>query len=79
MHGYGHYFGFGGSFMWIFIIILVVVVIYVIARNSGSNILNTKSHQEHKEDAMEILKRRLAKGEISEEEFEEKKKILKNH
>ena len=79
MHGYGHYFGFGGSFMWILIIILVVVVIYVLARNSGSDLFNTKSKNEHKEDAMEILKRRLAKGEISEEEFEEKKKILKNN
>ncbi len=76
---HGPYFGFGGSFMWILIIILIVVIIYVIARNSGLNILNTKNNQKHKEDAMEILKRRLAKGEISEEEFEEKKKILKNH
>ena len=41
------------------------------------NIIPYRPKTELEEDAMDILKRRFARGEIEREEFEERKKILK--
>jgi putative membrane protein len=66
--GYGFMNGsFGMVMMLAFVVLTVIAIIYFVKRtgnNSGSN-------------AMEELKMRFARGEISEEEFLKKKNILK--
>jgi len=69
MNGWGG--GFGGIFMILFWVLIIVGIIYLVKIVVGGT--NTG---EKKEDALEILKKRYARGEISREEFEEKKKDL---
>lgn len=63
-----------GWFWWIFMVvfwILVILGIVYLVRLA----IGTKG-EGREETAIEILKKRYAKGEISKEEFEEKKKEL---
>ncbi len=57
-----------GLVLWILIIIGIVLLIKYLWEHGGAK-------AEH-ESALEVLKTRYAKGEISKEEFEEKKKDL---
>ena len=67
MGGYGW-----GWFMPIFMILFWGLVIWgIVALVRGAS-----SSSEHKDSALEVLKRRYAKGEINKEEFEQKKKDL---
>lgn len=60
----------GGFFMWIFNIIILGVVIYLAVR-----LLRHGSISGEKNDSpVEILKKRLASGEITKDEFENLKK-----
>lgn len=62
----------GMMFMWIFWIALIILVIYLATR-----ILNDRSGKfSTDESALDILKKELAKGNITEEEFDRKKKLL---
>ncbi len=63
----------GMMFGWVFWILLLVIIIWVVFKllNKNMNTPNTKS-----ESAMDILKRRYAKGEITKEEFEQMKRDL---
>jgi putative membrane protein len=74
MMNWGH--GFGWVFplvMFIFFITFVVGIVFLIRWIVlSTKITGTKSD----ESALEILKKRYAKGEISKEEFEEKKKDI---
>lgn len=65
--------GWGGGFMMIFWVVLTVAVIYWIIRAANHNVNQPASVPE---SALEILKKRYARGEISKEEFEERKKDL---
>ena len=65
----GHGF-FGGGFMWIFWILAIVVIIALFRGVSGSGTSATS------ESPMEILRKRYANGEISDEEFEHLRKEL---
>ncbi len=69
MHNYnGNFFGMhGGS--WIFWILIAVVVYYFLINNRAKN--------PNVDTPMEILKKRLAAGEITKEEFEKLKETLK--
>ncbi len=74
MDGYGYGYGMmGGSYwilwliFWILVIIGLVLLIKYLWEGGGTK---------RADSAIEILKRRYASGEISKEEFEEKKKDL---
>lgn len=70
MDGYGMSSGMWilGAIFWILILVGLVLLIKYLWEGSG-----VKGAQE---SALEILKKRYAKGEINKEEFEEKKKDL---
>jgi putative membrane protein len=67
----GMFFG-GGILMWLFWIVLLVVLVYVL-----KDIFSAGNKSSSPDDAMEILKRRFARGEIDEAEFERRKQQLK--
>ena len=62
---------FGGGFMWILWLILIVIIVYVV-----KDFLPNDSKKSSEDDAMEILRQRFARGEIDEQEFEQRKKEL---
>ncbi|MES2577844.1 MAG: SHOCT domain-containing protein [Bacteroidota bacterium] len=67
----GHHFGGMHFFWWIF---WIIILIWVFA--SPYNFLGQRTK---KETSLDILKKRFAKGEITKEEFEEKKKFLEEN
>ena len=68
---WGNHWMFGG-FMWLFWVAVIVGLVFLIRW-----IVQQKpAGQKPEEDALEILKKRYAKGEIGREEFEQKKKDL---
>lgn len=66
-----HGFGFGHGFMWLIWIVIIVAIVFLIRAGGGSI-----GASADRETAMEILNKRLARGEISEEEFKQKKKLM---
>jgi putative membrane protein len=70
MDGYGMGYGIGiiGLIFWILVIIGLVLLIKYLWESGGA--------KREQESALEILKKRYARGEISKEEFEEKKKDM---
>ncbi len=67
-------FGFGGILSLIIVVLLVWFLIRAFNRGEGSEFLSKKE----KKDPLEILRERYAKGEIDDEEFEKRKKMLKD-
>ncbi|MDZ7692373.1 MAG: SHOCT domain-containing protein [Balneolaceae bacterium] len=59
---------------WIWWLIIIATILLVIF-----NIIPYRPKTELEEDAINILKKRFARGEIEREEFEERKKILENN
>jgi putative membrane protein len=70
MFGYDHM-GYGGLWMIIFWILVVIGIVFLI-----KFAVDRTSSQSGGASAMDVLKRRYASGEISKEEYEEKKKEL---
>lgn len=62
---------FGGGYMWILWLILLVVVVYVL-----KDLVVGNSGRSSEDDALEILRQRYARGEIDEQEFEQRKQEL---
>jgi putative membrane protein len=62
----------GGWLMMIFLWVLIIVGIVIVTKWFA----NQTSHSTHEDTAMEILKKRYARGEISKEEYEQMKKDL---
>ena len=76
---YGHHmnmggFGFfgGGIFMLLFWFLVIFGIVYLVKYTVDSG----KREEKGRDRAVEILKERYAKGEITKEEFEQKKKEL---
>jgi len=65
--------GFGGGFMWIFWIVLIVFIIWGI---KAFNANTSNSNNSGMDSPLEILKKRFARGEIDELEFNRKRKEL---
>ena len=68
----GHGFGFGGGFMWLFWILLIVVIVWAVRAMSSAD----RNRRGSAKSPLEILQERFARGEIDEEEFERKRKLL---
>ena len=61
---------FGGGFMWIFWILLIIIIAWLI---------NSVNNRGIKEDSpLDLLKKRFARGDIDEQEYESKLKELDN-
>lgn len=65
------WFGYGAVVMWILIPIAIAVVIYLVVQNTLKSNAGSSG-----ESALDILKKRYAKGEISKDEFERMKSEL---
>ena len=63
--------GYGGFFMWLIFLVLIGFVVYFVVR--GEKRMKRNSSEE---TALDILKKRYAKGEITRQEYEEMKKDL---
>jgi putative membrane protein len=70
-YGWGMGFGFGAIAMIIFWVLLILGIVYLIKMVAGSSKKEGKQ-----ETAIDILKMRYAKGEISKEEYEKIKDDL---
>ena len=70
----GHMFGFGGGFMWIVWILLIVAIVWAVKAVWGSG----NNPPEKRKSALDILKERYARGEIDQQEFEQKRKELED-
>lgn len=72
-YGWGLGFGFGWIFLLFFWLLLILGVVYLIKLIGGST-----RRGEREKTALDILKKRYAKGEVSREEFEKIKEDLTN-
>ncbi len=71
MSGYGMFFG---MFFWILLSAGVIALVLWAVQKTGNT--NNAASVPPQETAMDILKKRFARGEIDKDEYEEKKKIL---
>ncbi len=75
MYGYGMGWGWFGPFLMIAFWVLVILgIVYLVKTIAGGRI----SSSAKEETAIDILKKRYAKGEIDAEEFARKKKDLES-
>ncbi len=78
-YGYGHSFGTFGIFGGIFMIVIWGIIIWgIVVAVQWLTKSGTHESGERTNKAIAILEERYAKGEVSQEEFAEKKKDLKN-
>ena len=68
--------GFGMGFGWIFLIIIIGVIIWAVVTMSNRNQSSGRTTPAD-ESAEDVLKKRYARGEITEEEYEEMKQNLR--
>lgn len=71
MHYYNNYYWGMNVFWWI---IWIIILIWIFATP-----WNIPGQRTKKDTPLDILKRRFANGEITKEEFEERKKILQQN
>ncbi len=73
---YAMHYGWGMGWGWItglIILVIFIAVIWIAARAFSNGRMNYSSSQK---SALDILKERYARGEISKEEYEEKKRDI---
>lgn len=68
----GHTYGMGGGFMFVFWLLVIIAIVWIAKLILSSG----RSRHDSASSAREILERRLARGEIDEEEFERKSRML---
>jgi putative membrane protein len=76
MGGSGHMMGYWyyGGFMWLIFFVVAGVAVYLLIKNGKlGGVIAPRT-----ETALDILKKRYAKGEINKEEYEQKKKDLES-
>ena len=78
MNGFGGGMGFGMGFGWIFWLIIIGVAIWAVIRLTDNSTYNTvsKSTAFLQETPLNILKKRYARGEITESEYKQMRKNL---
>lgn len=69
MHGY-----YGGGFMWLWFLLIILVLALILVPLFKNN----SPQNRPKENTLEILKKRFARGEISEDEYKRMKQTLEN-
>ena len=74
--GYGPWMMGGGLIMMLFTLLVFGLAFYFIFRKNGVGCCGSHHIETKNNTALEILKERYAKGEISTEEFHERKKQL---
>lgn len=77
--GWGWGWGLGmihGLLWWVFVILGIVLLLRLLARGSGGSSAPPAAPPPPAETALDILKKRYARGEIGKAEFEEKKRDL---
>ncbi|MGD1008082.1 MAG: SHOCT domain-containing protein [Ignavibacteriaceae bacterium] len=62
-------------FGWMFRMLIIVIVIWLVVHSFSRN-QNNRNMQLPAESALDILKKRYARGEISKEQFEQMRKDL---
>jgi putative membrane protein len=72
---FGMGFGGGGIFMILFWILIIMGVVYLVKILIGG----TSREEKKSESAQEVLEKRFAKGQISQEEFEDAIAVLKRN
>lgn len=73
--GWSHMF-FGGLMMVIFWGGLILLIVLLVRWLGGPGAPSTGAHQGAEQSALEILKKRYARGEIDKEEFQQRKRDL---
>jgi len=79
MHGFGGSLGFGMGFGWIFWLVVIGVAIWAVIRLTSQNTQTRSDYSDsgkNRETPLDILKKRYARGEITETEYEEMRKKL---
>ncbi len=78
MYNYGRFGGWGGtmSFGWIFEILFWGLIIFIIVMLFKRNKTMNRGDEDNSDTAIEILRERYAKGEISKKQLIEMKKDL---
>ncbi|OGI11447.1 MAG: hypothetical protein A2Y40_09505 [Candidatus Margulisbacteria bacterium GWF2_35_9] len=71
MGNYGVEYGFVGIFVKVFFLVLIIAFVYLMARRNRHHPM----WGQHMESAIDIAKKRYAKGELTKEEYQD---ILKN-
>lgn len=66
---------FGGGFMWIFWILIFIGIVWAVKVATGSS-SGTGTSQNSEDSPLDILKKRYARGEIDEAEFDHRRREL---
>jgi putative membrane protein len=74
MMGYGV--GYGGMFMMLIPIVLVSIIVYAVYKLIGHSNNNGHYNNIGSNSALNILNERFARGEITEEEYKQKKNMI---
>jgi len=73
MEGYGHGMGLGMGWGWIIGLIVLALIVWLVVRSTSQNL---ETAGVGRDTALDVLKKRYARGEIDRQEYEEKKSDL---